>query len=159
MSAMSSSQQPKQESPRALPLGRVEAYFLSRVSYRLDPAWKGEPDNPITVDLGARVQRGNEAGLFQVTVNVTIKSAEKDKPAPYEADLEAVVLLGGMPTEDLDDELKKHIARVAAPMAYGAIREELLNLSARGPYPRLLLPLVPAKALVDSALKQEAPGT
>lgn len=140
--------------PSALPLGDIRGYFLSKVRYALNTM--ADRDTPVLINVGVRVQKGQGPDVYQVTVMVQVKADPPEKPAPYDVEVEAVVLLGGMPEAHLDaDQLIRHVALIAAPLGYGAIREELLNLSARGPFPRLVLPLVPARALVDSALSQD----
>lgn len=145
---------PQPPKPKTLPLPELRACFLSDVQFRIEPTWKAGGDDGTLIDISASVAAplGAPPPIRQVTVTVKVTSPE-GKHAPYTAEVRAVAVIEALVTEGVAARvLDEQAAAVGGAVAYGAIREELQQLSARGPHPKLLLPLVEVRRLVQAAL-------
>lgn len=138
------------EVPLALP--ELRDCFIARTNFRVNPTWRKQDDENAGGDLAVRlvVRRPSDLGVRQLHLLVSIKGTDEN-PAPYEVDLEVIGVLDGC--EPVDDPTKadRHAAMVGTPILYATAREHLLNLSARSPHPRLLLPIQSTRGLIAQA--------
>lgn len=146
--------------PEIAKLGDLKACFIVRCDYRLNPTWvmPSSGESPMQISVKTTVVRapaaapGASARERQVTVAVSFNNGEANPLHAYVVKtVEAVAVVSGFEAEWPDDKVDQHAARIGVPVAYSCIREFLLDMSARGPYPKLLLPLVPLADLVQNA--------
>lgn len=142
----SSTNSPQQPEP-ALGLGTLQALFISKLQFSVDsdPA-SDEPT--LKADINVFVQRSSDPGERQISVRLKLVPA-KGATAPYEMDIEAFAIINGFAAEANAERLDKHAVAVAAPLAFNTIREQILNLTARGPHSKVILPMINLKVLVN----------
>lgn len=92
--------------------------------------------------LESAVEHGKDEALdrrFYVKLNMRLPGAV-EHPTPYTLDMEMVGIFnctGGDPSKD-----EKLVAINGPAVLYGSIRELVLQITSRGPYPPLVLPTV-----------------
>jgi hypothetical protein len=132
-------QQPEAKSP--LPLPVLLTYFFSRIHFEINPKWTATSDGEHgNLSSALSLGRPKDTNRRQLAVRVILEAAE-GKTAPYKADIEAVAVFEHGVKDRAVEEIDRHIILAGAPLLYGAIREQLLMLSARTHLPRLMLPL------------------
>lgn len=142
---------PATSTREAMPLGTLSASFISKLIYEMQKDWQpGPKEVSATLDLRTTVEGPPNSGVREVTVYLGVRHDNDDHGA-YQIEIEAVTVIGDLPADAPKEALDLHAIRVGAPIAYGLIRETLISLSARGPYPRIVLPLVPLTAFTSEA--------
>ncbi len=118
---------------------QLDGYFFSHVEVRAhadaDPAV--DPRLRTVSELG----KDEEGGRYLVTLRVEIGRAQDNTSPPYTGAVEVrgfFRVLEGYPPERRDEMIYVN----GSTLLYGAAREMLLNITARGPWPGLLLPSV-----------------
>ena len=128
---------------------QLESYAFTRIhmdacedSECLEPTGAGQ------FQVNTRCQQHNEdPSHWMITIMVSVKQKEGEQCPPYLLDIEAVGFF--LISEEYPREKQAPMVKAHAPaVLFGAIREMLANITARGPYPRFDLPTV---TFVDEA--------
>ena len=119
----------------------LETHFFGHIevtAQRASPEELGEG----TLDSYLECQRHEEErNRWLVQLGIKKEADEKEGTPPYTFYVEAVGLFSVLP--DYPEEKVESLVRVnGAAVLYGAIRELIANLTARGPYPQVDLPTV-----------------
>lgn len=151
---------PPKEAP--LPLGKIAQLFISEISYKLNPAFEAQGENtPLNIEIGVSVAR-SQLGERQVLVDLETKplsnSISPYSISPYEIKAQAVVILTGFGDDIEAEKLDLHAVMLGAPLAFGALREQFLQLSARSPFPKFMLSLTPMRALLSKVRVFDSDG-
>ena len=138
-------------------LGRLVGSYISRIDYSAKhPSDKKsfKAKNRLTLQAHCDTEEGSSRAWIRVAVTVEPDSTSSE--VPYNAHIEAVVILedlveGEGVLEGPDhEEFVKHALLTGGPIAYGIIRDKLAELTARGPYkPSIMLPLVPGSIFIE----------
>ncbi len=86
-------------------------------------------------------QHNEEPSRWMVTIRVSVSQKDGEPCPPYIFDIEAVGFF--QVAEEYPAEKKAPMVKANAPaVLFGAVREMIANITARGPYPRFDLPTV-----------------
>jgi len=117
---------------------QLEHYFFTRMALNAHP----EADPEKGADFGADVkcaQHEDDPQRWMITLTVSLKAEEDDSPPPYTGEFEIVGMF-----RVVDDYPEDKIPKLAhingAAILYGTVREMVVNLTARGPFPPVMLP-------------------
>lgn len=93
-------------------------------------------------------QHNEDLSRWMVTIRVSVSQKDGEQCPPYALDIEVVGFF--QVAEEYPAEKKAPMVKANAPaVLFGAVREMIANITARGPYPKLDLPAV---TFVDEAL-------
>jgi len=115
---------------------QLERHFFTKVLIDANPAGKVGAANQLNCQVEVGTAEGDPK-RFQVTMRLKLLSATGQE-ACYTGEVHAVGLfqvLDGWPAEKIPVLVEAN----GAALLYGAIRELLLNLTARGPWPAVQL--------------------
>lgn len=138
---------------------QLEGYFLTDLSFQADPTHDpAKPiqfhENDLVVEAGI-VNVPNEERRWQVTLTIRLQP-RRESNSPYTLTLTLVGFVWAAP--QLPPDCLDSLVRTNGPsMLYGAAREMVRDLTARGPFPPLSLPSVSFLSK-PPASKQPKPG-
>lgn len=115
---------------------QLERHFFPKVQIDANPAGKVGTSNQINCQVEVAAAEGDPK-RFQVTVQIKLLSPPGEE-ACYTGEIHAVGLfrvLNGWP----EAKMLTLVEANGAALLYGAIREMLLTITARGPWPAILL--------------------
>lgn len=115
---------------------QLSRHFFTKVVVEANPNGKPEISNQLNCHLEVG-QSAEDAKQWQVTVRLKLESPSEGE-ACYTGEIHAVGLfrvVDGWP----DEKIPLLVEANGAALLYGAIREMLLNLTARGPWAPVLL--------------------
>lgn len=118
---------------------RLEGYFFSHVEVKAHA--DGDPEADPQLRTVSELGKDEEDGRYLVTVRVDMSRAEGSANPSYTGLMEVRGFfrpLEGYPAERCDEMVYVN----GSSILYGAAREMLLNLTARGPWPSVMLPSV-----------------
>lgn len=97
-------------------------------------------------------QHNEEPSRWMVTIRVSVSQKDGEQCPPYIFDIEVVGFF--QVAEEYPAEKKAPMVKANAPaVLFGAVREMITNITARGPYPRFDLPTV---TFIDEAQTKPA---
>jgi preprotein translocase subunit SecB len=116
----------------------LERHFFSRLE--LKPNAGAKPDGIYRVSCNLAIgQAADQPRRFQVTLTVSIDQNPASKSPPYYSGVIEIVGFFRVADEYPDDPARLvHVSGSA--LLYGAVRELMCNLTARGPWPMVTLP-------------------
>lgn len=140
---------------------RLESYYIDKLTFAVNPQyWQDNDENDESCRFAAEnhvevdteiLQHGIEKTLFQITMSVKLTDTAAAK-TPYHISL---AMNGIFRIEDGTDEetLDRFLTNAGATILYGAAREFVMQLTARGPAGPIILPAVsfPPLRRADSA--------
>lgn len=142
---------------------QLERYFLTEVNCQANPQFKTDQETRFSVndlELAAAVRPiPDKPGRWQVSLTIKLQ-AGPNANSPYSFRLHLVGIMcwlgPALPGEKLEALLRTN----GPSMLYGAARETVRDLTARGPFPPLVLPSVSfiPGAAKPSATRPAAPG-
>ncbi len=141
---------------------QLEGYFLTELSFQADPAH--DPGKPIQFhehDLAVEpttTPLSDQERRWQVTLKIRLQP-RRESNSPYFLSLSLVGVVWAAPQIPAD-RLESLIRTNGPSMLYGAAREMVRDLTARGPYPALSLPSVSFlnEAAEGGEARSTAPG-
>jgi len=96
-------------------------------------------------------QHSEDVSRWMVTLHLTANQADGEECPPYTFDIEVVGFFHL--SDEYPEEKRAAMLKVNAPaVLFGAMREMVANITARGPYPRFDLPTV---TFIDEAQPNE----
>ena len=117
---------------------QLEHYFFTHIE--LDAHPNADPKNEM--DFGADVecaQHEEDPRRWMLTLNVVLKAEEDDAPPPYTGEFEIVGMFKVI-DEYPEEKVAKLVHINGAAILYGTVREMVTNMTARGPFPPIILP-------------------
>lgn len=118
------------------PTLQLQRYFFAKVAIEAQPDGR---DNPGKVDTELEVARSKDnPDEFMVVLTVKLVNAE-EKHAPYCGE---VVVIGYFQLQPGNPKPEASVAKAGAAMLYGAAREMITNITARGPWPAIQIQIV-----------------
>jgi preprotein translocase subunit SecB len=123
---------------------QLEAYFLTDLNCQANPEYKADQETKflekdLEVTPAVQPVKGTSR-RWQVSLNVRLQPAPEAN-SPYSLNLNLIGFVWVAP-ELPEDKLKAILATNGPSMLYGVAREMARDLTARGPFPPLLLPSV-----------------
>jgi len=122
---------------------QLESYFLTEVTLRANQAFDckkpiqfGEGDLEVSHECHVLP---NDAERWQVTLNLKLQAPPEANPAYY-FNLQVVGVVWAMPV--LAEHTERVVRTNGPSMLFGAAREMIRDLTARGPFAPMLLPSV-----------------
>lgn len=116
---------------------RLERHFFTKI--HLDTHPDGVPEGAHNLNCAVETARHTEdATRFQVTLKLAF-SAQPGTKVYYSGEIHAVGLFKVDTASWPQDRIMELVETNGPALLYGAIRELLLNLTSRGPWPILLL--------------------
>ena len=118
---------------------QLERYFFTHVAIVAHPEPGAKNSNQVetTVEVGQGVEDGHR---YQVVVRLKLLPPEKGA-ATYTGEVHAVGFFK-VAADWPKDKARQLVETNGAAVLYGATREMVCNLTARGPWPSLMLPSV-----------------
>lgn len=135
---------------------QLKQYFFPHVEITADPQYKPtkKPIKPF-FDVKTHVDKDSKNELYQVVLEITVE-AENDKVLiPYSIHLIAVGLFH---VHSDFPEPEKLLSITGASIIYSAAREFIITITARGPWPKFILPTIsfaPRPQLSDQEPKKK----
>ena len=122
---------------------QLESYMFTRIHLDAcdDPKCL-EAENVGQFHVNSQCQEHNDdPSRWMVTLHLSIGQADGKECPSYSLDMEAVGFFHV--TDDFPAEKRTPMVKANAPaVLFGAMREMVANITARGPYPRMDLPTV-----------------
>ncbi len=124
---------------------QLEGYFLTEVNCQVNPQFKADKETKfaerdLEVGTGIHPIKGRP-NRWQVSLNIKLQpSAEANSPYSFGMNLIGVVCWVG--PEQPEDKIGTLLRTNGPSMLYGVAREMGRDLTARGPFPPLVLPSV-----------------
>ena len=138
---------------------QLERYFFIKV--QIEAMQKCAPGAQSTVQTKLEVGKNAEENRYMVALTINLAASEGQLP-PYTGEIVVVgffIVLDGFPKDDKD----RLVGVNGASILYGAARELIINTTARGPWPPVVLPCMNFQASepqTESApLREVAPAT
>ena len=126
---------------------QLDIYFFDSLSIRVNP--KGSLNYRLTGEqlvIDAEYSLNTEDPTKQ-KVSLTVRNHPEDPSATY---LFSATVIGIFTISDPSDQNSlPHVVVTGSSMLFGAIREMLLTLTGRGPFPNLILPTVSSKLFIE----------
>jgi preprotein translocase subunit SecB len=119
---------------------QLKQYFFPHVEVTADAQFKStkKPIKPF-FDVKTYVDNDENNGLYQVMLEITVEPENDKSRVPYSIHLVAVGLFEVRP--DFPDP-EKLLGITGASMIYSAAREYIITITARGPWPKFILPTI-----------------
>ncbi len=136
---------------------RLEKHFFSKIELR--PNQDSKPEGVNRIGCGLAIGKAVEdPQSYQVTLTIDLEQdpASKEKPY-YSGSFEIVGFFAVAPTFEGDPDRLVQVS--GASLLYGAVREMVCNLTARGPWPILCLPTLNFTLQAGEALVPVQGGT
>ena len=131
---------------------RLDIYFFDSLSIKVNP--KGSLNYHLTEEqlvIDAEYSLNMEDPTKHKVI-LTVQNRPKDPSATY---LFSATVIGIFTISDpADQNSLPHVVVTGSSMLFGGIREMLLNLTGRGPFPTLLLPTVSSRIFIEIFEKQ-----
>ena len=131
---------------------RLDIYFFDSLSIKVNP--KGNLNYQLTEDqlvIDAEYSLNMEDPTKH-KVTLIVRNRPEDPSATY---LFFATVIGIFTISDpADQNSLPHVVVTGSSMLFGGIREMLLNLTGRGPFPTLLLPTVSSRIFIEIFEKQ-----
>jgi preprotein translocase subunit SecB len=141
---------------------QLESYFLTDLNCQANPQFKANKETKFQekdLEVGAGVNRIKErTGRWQVSLNIKLQPAPETN-SPYSFSLSLVGVICWVGPELPEDKLEVVVRTNGLSMLYGVAREMARDLTARGPFPALVLPsvsFIPDAAAAPAAKAPEA---
>lgn len=124
---------------------QLESYFLTDLSCQANPQFKPDKETKFSerdLEVGAGVQViKDKPRRWQVSLNLKLQSGpEANSPYAFRLNLIGVICWVG--PEQPEEKLETVVRTNGPSMLYGVAREMGRDLTARGPFPPLVLPSV-----------------
>ncbi len=117
---------------------QLEHYFFTQMHLDANPG--ADPDADLNYDASVQcAQHEDDPRRWMITLTVDIGGTEEDTDPVYNGKFEIV----GMFRVDgeFPEDRVANLAHInGAAILYGSVRELVANLTARGPFPQILLP-------------------
>lgn len=118
---------------------QLERYFFSKVSIEASKQIKGLSQMGAETRLEA-ARNGKDKNRYLLSLTVTLTSPQ-NAPAPYCGEVQVLGFFLVHP--DVPQEQQEKLVSVTgASILYGVAREMITNVTARGPWPAVMLPCV-----------------
>ena len=131
---------------------RLDIYFFDSLSIKVNP--KGSLNYHLTEEqlvIDAEYSLNMEDPTKHKVI-LTVQNRPEDPSATY---LFSATVIGIFTISDpADKNSLPHVVVTGSSMLFGGIREMLLNLTGRGPFPNLLLPTVSSRIFIEIFEKQ-----
>ena len=131
---------------------RLDIYFFDSLSIKVNP--KGSLNYHLTEEqlvIDAEYSLNMEDPTKHKVI-LTVQNRPEDPSATY---LFSATVIGIFTISDpADQNSLPHVVVTGSSMLFGGIREMLLNLTGRGPFPTLLLPTVSSRIFIEIFEKQ-----
>lgn len=126
---------------------RLDIYFFDSLSIKVNP--KGRLNYHLTEEqlvIDAEYSLNMEDPTKHKVI-LTVKNRPEDPSATY---LFSATVIGIFTVSDpADQNSLPHVVVTGSSMLFGGIREMLLNLTGRGPFPTLILPTVSSRIFIE----------
>ena len=126
---------------------RLDVYFFDSLSIRVNP--KGSLNYQLTEDqllIDAKYCLNTEDPTKH-KVTLTVQNRPENSSATY---LFSATVIGIFTIPNpADQNSLPHVVVTGSSMLFGGIREMLLNLTGRGPFPNLILPTVSSRIFIE----------
>lgn len=126
---------------------RLNLYFFDSLSIRVNP--KGSLNYHLTeeqLDIDAEYCLNTEDPTKHKAI-LTVRNRPEDSSATY---LFSATVIGIFTiSAPAGQNSLPHVVVTGSSMLFGAIREMLLNLTGRGPFPNLILPTVSSRIFIE----------
>jgi len=138
---------------------QLDKYFFTRLIVEAHPPKNGESNTMQGGHASSKISLelhhpDGEKQHFQLTLAIIIEPLHQDEPIPYTAEIETV---GFFAVPDLQKEqfdIDKLVKITGGAILYSAAREQILSITARGPFPPMQLPTINlVRAVEDNNLK------
>jgi len=135
---------------------QLESYVFTRIHMDAceDPECL-EMESAGQVQVNTQCQQHNEEpSRWMVTIRVSVSQKDAEPCPPYVLDVEVVGFF--QVAEEYPPEKRASMVKANAPaVLFGAVREMVSNITARGPYPRVDFPTV---TFIDEAQARPEPS-
>jgi preprotein translocase subunit SecB len=123
---------------------RLERSFYDRVLVEAVPAYETQTSMSLGGTISVEIMEPDKGRPWVVVLRVTVAPVEGEPTPPYTADLRAIGHFRLTQDEggDLPDDAKRIVAVNGGSLLYSGMRELFATLTARGPWPQVLLPTV-----------------
>jgi preprotein translocase subunit SecB len=115
---------------------QLEQHFFSKICLDVNADGQSNVDNILHCEIEVGRAEDN-AKRFQVIFRLKLQSPS-EKKAPYTGEIHAVGLFRVLDVWP-EDQIDRLVEANGSAVLYGAIRELVLNLTARGPWPAVRL--------------------
>lgn len=121
----------------------LKHYFFTRISIEAFPPPKEDKDKSIraTSRIDTKIEKMEMENHYHVIVAVALAGEDDSYPPPYTVDVQAVGQFEVRPDWPEEDK-EKLVTITGSSILYGAIREQVLTLTSRGPNTPLMLPTI-----------------
>lgn len=120
---------------------KLNKYFFTRIKVEANAAAGKQSEYESEISSHAECEpHKDDPRKWMVVLTVKVE-AEKDKIHPYEIDVQVIGLFTFLKEED-PEKIKKIVHVNAPSLLFGAVREMVANVTARGPYAAVQLPCV-----------------
>ena len=137
---------------------QLEGYFLTDLNCQANPQFKADKEtkfNERDLEVAAAVQPiKDKPNRWQVSLNIRLQPAT-DANSPYSFCLNLVGVICWVGPELPEDKVGTLLRTNGPSMLYGVGREMARDLTARGPFPPLVLPSV---SFIPDAPAAPTPG-
>ncbi len=117
---------------------QLEQYFFTRIELHAHPEAHPEQETGFAVDVNC-ARHEEDPRRWMITLTVVLKGEEDDSPPAYTGDFEIVGMF--RVTDEYPEDNAPKLAHInGAAILYGTVREMVTNMTARGPFPPILLP-------------------
>lgn len=122
---------------------QLKHYFFTRICIEAFPPPKDEKDKAIRAAsrIDTKIEKMEEENHYHVIVEVVLAGEENSYPPPYVIDIQAVGQFKVRPDWPEADK-EKLVTITGSSILYGAIREQVLSITSRGPNAPLMLPTI-----------------
>ena len=118
---------------------QLERYFFSKVS--IEASKQITPPSQMGAETGLEAARNSkDQNRYLLSLTVTLTSPQ-NAPAPYCGEVQVLGLFLVNPDVPQDKQ-EKLVSVTGASILYGVAREMITNVTARGPWPAVMLPCV-----------------
>lgn len=136
---------------RPLPLGELKGLWFHRFHFDVHPKYSADMGvMRHAIAVSATVLRSPNGDGRQVHIGIRLTPDAGQEVCIYQADIEVIVLIEGFPPDTDQDLLDEHAIKLAGPLGISSIREQLLSVTGRTPFPKVLLPLFPMGLLLKA---------
>jgi preprotein translocase subunit SecB len=124
---------------------QLESYFLTDLNCQANPQYKGDKETKFSekdLEVGTGVQViKDKPRRWQVSLSLKLQPGPEAN-SPYSFGLNLIGVICWVGPEQPDEKLEAVIRTNGPSMLYGVAREMGRDLTARGPFPPLVLPSV-----------------
>jgi len=118
---------------------QLERYFFSKVSIEASKQFKGL--SRMGIETRREVARNSKEQNHYLLSLAVILTSPPNAPAPYCGEVQVLGFFHVQP-EVSPDKQEELVSVTGASILYGVAREMITNVTARGPWPAVMLPCV-----------------